>query len=101
MAVAARTWVQSGPGTGSSGCRVGRPSGGVWLLLIAGLSGCASGAASPEPGAPPAATETDGGCDYRVDGRCYTDRDEACRAAGCDLNRCMILESYPMQIRCH
>ncbi|MEZ4381909.1 MAG: hypothetical protein R3A79_11230 [Nannocystaceae bacterium] len=39
-------------------------------------------------------------CDFTVKDKCYTDQAEACAAAGCEPDKCMVLESYPAQIQC-
>ncbi|MCA9686654.1 MAG: hypothetical protein KC457_31100 [Myxococcales bacterium] len=46
------------------------------------------------PGEPPE------NCDFEVDGTCYMDQDAACKAAGCEPDKCMVMESYPAQIKC-
>ena len=39
-------------------------------------------------------------CSYEHGGCCYDSPRAACAAAGCPEDRCLILESYPAQIRC-
>lgn len=39
-------------------------------------------------------------CDFAVKGLCFTSSEAACACAGCAEDKCMILESYPAQIRC-
>jgi hypothetical protein len=39
-------------------------------------------------------------CEVRVDGQCYATETEACAAANCPAERCIILESYPGQVDC-
>jgi hypothetical protein len=39
-------------------------------------------------------------CDFEVKDKCYTDQAEACAAAGCEPDKCVVLESYPAQIEC-
>ena len=39
-------------------------------------------------------------CDFMVNDKCYTDQAEACTAAGCEPDKCMVMESYPAQISC-
>lgn len=41
-----------------------------------------------------------GGCDYQVFDACFDTAQAACEAAGCELEGCAILESYPAQVRC-
>lgn len=74
--------------------------------------------APPEEPLPPAETEppppapgpcAEGGrlwdgkpvdCSYEHAGCCYDSATSACAAAGCAEGQCMVLESYPAQIRC-
>lgn len=39
-------------------------------------------------------------CSYEVAGCCYDSAQNACAAAGCGAEQCLVLESYPAQIRC-
>ena len=39
-------------------------------------------------------------CDFVVGEDCFTEQDAACKAAGCTPESCVVLESYPAQIRC-
>jgi hypothetical protein len=39
-------------------------------------------------------------CDYVHEGCCYPDPRSLCAAAGCEAERCRILESHPAQARC-
>ncbi|MCA9638578.1 MAG: hypothetical protein KC420_21260 [Myxococcales bacterium] len=39
-------------------------------------------------------------CEFRVKGECYKDKDAACKAAGCEPDKCVVLESFPAQIEC-
>lgn len=43
---------------------------------------------------------TMGDCSYEHAGCCYDSAATACAAAGCDADRCNVLESYPAQIVC-
>ncbi|HEY6559954.1 MAG TPA: hypothetical protein VI072_21870 [Polyangiaceae bacterium] len=69
----------------------------------------ASAAPAPEtPVSSPAADEPDAGdvdetpkdCNFRVKGFCFKTDEDACAAAGCDVARCMILESHPAKVKC-
>jgi hypothetical protein len=92
--------VSSGPtGGGSSGY----PGTG------AGAPGCGEpGQTDPsEPNAPAACSEgvprdTDGNqpCDFMVGDACFDSSELACACAGCSEGQCLVLESYPAQIRC-
>ncbi|MEO8179778.1 MAG: hypothetical protein ABI895_13165 [Deltaproteobacteria bacterium] len=44
--------------------------------------------------------DADAPCDFVVGGLCFRSSASACACAGCAENACMILESYPAQIRC-
>jgi hypothetical protein len=71
------------------------------ILALAFLSACGashstatdSACAPRGTGAPPE------GCGFVVNDCCYADGPTACAAAGC-ADTCMVLESYPAQIRC-
>lgn len=39
-------------------------------------------------------------CEVRYDGQCYMTSAEACAAASCPSERCLILETYPGQVEC-
>lgn len=44
-------------------------------------------------------------CNFRVNdlegnARCFENQAHACGCAGCDSDACVILESYPAQVRC-
>lgn len=39
-------------------------------------------------------------CDFVVGDTCFDSAESACTAAGCALDSCVVLESYPAQIRC-
>jgi hypothetical protein len=39
-------------------------------------------------------------CNFVVNGACFAASEAACACAGCAEDKCMILESYPAQIRC-
>jgi hypothetical protein len=39
-------------------------------------------------------------CDFVARGLCFGTSTVACECAGCAADKCMILESYPAQIRC-
>jgi hypothetical protein len=52
------------------------------------------GSGEPVTGEPPK------DCPFRVKEQCYADRDSACQAAGCALDKCRVMESYPAQIAC-
>lgn len=62
----------------------------VYLLA----SGCGSTTATGSGGA-----EIDD-CAYRVDEDCFDTHEAACEEIGCAVDRCSVLESYPMQVRC-
>ena len=40
------------------------------------------------------------GCAYEHDGCCYDAAEAACAAAGCEGPKCIVMESYPAQVRC-
>lgn len=40
------------------------------------------------------------GCAYEHDGCCYDAAEPACAAAGCEGPQCIVMESYPAQVRC-
>ncbi len=60
------------------------------VCLSSLLAACGGGTASTVPE----------DCEIRVDGECYSSEAEACDAAGCPPERCLILESYPGQVDC-
>jgi len=66
--------------------------------------GSHGGGSDPNPGgdACAAGTPRDSGaaCDFVVGDRCFTSGEVACACAGCAQSACMVLESYPAQIRC-
>ena len=88
------------------------------LLLVSLLFACSDKQteqpASPSKADPPAeehhadpnaapADESPGlreNCDFVVGEDCFTEQDAACKAAGCTPENCVVLESYPAQIRC-
>jgi len=74
-----------GDGTSSS---PGYPGGGS-----SGSPGCDPGQTEPLPPIP-------AGCDFVVNGACFDDGAQACQAAGCAEDECIILESYPAQVGC-
>lgn len=39
-------------------------------------------------------------CPYEHDGCCYEAAEAACAAAGCEGPKCIVMESYPAQVRC-
>ncbi len=39
-------------------------------------------------------------CDYREGESCYDTMSAACEAAGCSLEDCLALETYPAQVQC-
>lgn len=51
------------------------------------------------PGASPSEPPAD--CPFRVADTCYPDADAACNAAGCALDSCRVMESYPAQVSCN
>lgn len=53
--------------------------------------------ADPNAGPPEPPSED---CAYQVKGTCYKEQDEACKAAGCEPDKCIALESFPAQIQC-
>lgn len=60
-------------------------------LLLAGLLAACGGASAG--GIPD-------DCEIRVGEQCYATQAEACAAASCPEDRCLILETYPGQIEC-
>lgn len=52
---------------------------------------CAAGAPRQSPDAP---------CDFIVGDLRFSSGDDACACAGCAADACLVLESYPAQIRC-
>ena len=80
--------VSDTPDGGGSSSSPGYPGSGV-----SGSPGCDPGQTDPAPPIP-------AGCDFVVNGACFDDGVEACRAAGCAENECIILESYPAQVGC-
>jgi hypothetical protein len=74
-----------------------------------GSPGCGEpGQTDPSPPSPPSAcgegvARDPSGverCDFIVDGSCFDSSASACACAGCSEDGCMVLESYPAQIRC-
>jgi hypothetical protein len=74
-----------------------------------------SAAPPAEPSAPPADTpvsspaasgsaaeqqEDPKNCNFKVKGFCFAEQEEACAAADCPPNKCMVLESHPARIKC-
>jgi hypothetical protein len=55
------------------------------------VDACAAGAPRQSPDAP---------CDFVVGELCFSSGDAACACAGCAADACLVLESYPAQIRC-
>jgi hypothetical protein len=78
-----------GGSNGSSGSCDGSSGGGS--DPHPGGDACAAGAPRPSPDAP---------CDFIVDELCFSSGDAACACAGCAADACLVLESYPAQIRC-
>jgi len=94
--------VSSDPGDVSGslggGSQPGQPGGGS-----SGNPGC--GTPGPDPDAPSACddgrpADAEGRCDFVVGGACFDSAEGACACAGCELDECLVLESYPAQIRC-
>jgi hypothetical protein len=95
--------VSSDPGDGVSGSpgggrQPGQPGGGS-----SGNVGCNTPA--QDPGAPGACedghpADAQGRCDFVVGDACFDSADSACACAGCEPDQCVVLESYPAQIRC-
>ncbi len=56
-----------------------------------GGDSCQAGAPRQSPDAP---------CDFIVAELCFSSGDAACACAGCAADACLVLESYPAQIRC-
>jgi hypothetical protein len=56
----------------------------------------------PDPGRPvePSSDGVPENCPFRVGDACYDTSEAACAAAGCAVDSCRILESYPARIRC-
>lgn len=76
-------------------------------LLALGCSGTPADPADPTPrvtcaaeGWPQPADRMEEGCEAVVEGCCYPSDTAACAAAGCEPGACMVMESYPAQIRC-
>lgn len=72
-----------------------------------GDPGCGTGGGGEpgNPGAPSAcdagrAAAAEGRCDFVVGDACFDSAESACACAGCELDRCLVLESYPAQISC-
>jgi hypothetical protein len=87
------------PGTGAT--TPGNPG--------AGTPGCGEpGQTEPsEPSAPAACNDGvprdlggDAPCDFIVGDACFDSSEIACACAGCGEGQCLVLESYPAQIRC-
>jgi hypothetical protein len=47
-----------------------------------------------------APASSDDECNFVANGVCFAEPEPACACAGCTAAKCMILESYPAQIRC-
>jgi hypothetical protein len=63
------------------------------------------GGSDPHPGGDECAEGTpreapDAPCDFIVNDLCFDSGDAACACAGCASDACLVLESYPAQIRC-
>jgi hypothetical protein len=39
-------------------------------------------------------------CAYEHGKCCYTEAEQACAAAGCTAGKCIVMETYPAQVRC-
>lgn len=74
-----------------------------------GSDGSPGGGSDPGCGAPPvdacasasAAAAAEGRCDFVLaDGTCFADDEQACACACGADEQCLILESYPAQVRC-
>ncbi|HTV25203.1 MAG TPA: hypothetical protein VMG12_41200 [Polyangiaceae bacterium] len=87
--------VSSEPGGGVSGS----PGGGS-----DGHPGCGTPGHEPPSDAGACAdghsADADGRCDFVVGDACFDSAESACACAGCELDACVVLESYPAQIRC-
>jgi hypothetical protein len=75
----------------------------------AGTPGCGEpGQTDPsEPSAPAACSDgvprdldVNAPCDFMVGDACFDSSELACACAGCGEGQCLVLESYPAQIRC-
>lgn len=66
-----------------------------------GVSG-SPGSGCVEPGSPGGGVDPSPGarCDFIVGDACFDSAESACASAGCDVDGCLVLESYPAQIRC-
>jgi hypothetical protein len=73
----------------SSGSCGGEPGGGS--DPHPGGEACEAGVPRPSPDVP---------CDFIVGELCFDSGDAACACAGCEADACLVLESYPAQIRC-
>jgi hypothetical protein len=65
--------------------------------------GKGGGLEPPEDPCAPAGRPWDGkpkDCAYEHDGCCYDAAEAACAAAGCGGPACIVMESYPAQVRC-
>jgi hypothetical protein len=78
-------------------------------LSAAALWACQASAPPPEepggesgmePAADRAAAAADEDCSFQLEGACFPDADSACKAAGCSLDTCEILYSFPPQVAC-
>lgn len=78
-----------GGGSDGSGSCDGEPGGGS--DPHPGGEACEAGVAREAPDAP---------CDFIVGELCFSSGDAACACAGCEAEACLVLESYPAQIRC-
>ena len=87
--------VSSEPGAGSDGS----PG-----TSVPGSSGCGTpahaGPADPRACDEGHAPSAEGPCDFVVGDTCFESAQSACMCAGCQLDECLVLESYPAQIRC-
>lgn len=68
------------------------------LVSLASACGPSPAAESPpqrqdvKPGGP--------GCTHVVEGKCFADKASACKAAGCEADSCIELETMPMKVAC-
>lgn len=79
--------------TGSGSAGAGTAKDGDAATAGGGTSGKCKATGRPWDGKPQ-------DCAYEHDGCCYDAAEAACAAAGCEGPKCIVLESYPAQVRC-
>jgi hypothetical protein len=88
-----------GPVSGGTSSSMGQGSNGS-SGSVPGSAGCGIDPAHPVPPPEACAGAAEGACDLVVNGQCFVDTELACACAGCALDRCIVLESYPAQVAC-